>query len=130
MSKYTVAIVGVTGIVGSEVLKILGERNFPIKDLKLVASSRSEGTKIPFQGDNHIVHEATPDSFDNTDLVFIAAGSSTSKELAPEAAKRVHGHPRRERPPRRRDRRHLRRVGVCPRDALREVGPGESKPRP
>ena len=51
MSKYTVAIVGVTGIVGSEVLKILGERGFPIKDLKLLASSRSEGTEIPFQGE-------------------------------------------------------------------------------
>ena len=88
MSKYTVAIVGVTGIVGSEVLKILGERGFPIKDLKLLASSRSEGTEIPFQGDNHIVHEAPPDSFDGTDLVFIAAGGATSKALAPEAARR------------------------------------------
>ena len=86
--SYTVAIVGVTGAVGGEVLKILEERNFPVKELRAFASARSEGMQVTFKGEKITVHEATPDGFEGVDIAFFSAGGSTSKRLAPEAAKR------------------------------------------
>jgi aspartate-semialdehyde dehydrogenase len=86
--SYTVGIVGVTGAVGGEVLKILEERNFPVKELRAFASARSEGMQVTFKGEKVTVHEATPEGFEGVDIVFISAGGSTSKRLAPEAAKR------------------------------------------
>ena len=88
MRSYTVAIVGVTGAVGGEVRKILEERDFPVKELRVLASARSEGMTIAFKGEALTVHETKPESFEGTDLVFFAAGGGTSKRLAPEAAKR------------------------------------------
>ncbi len=85
---YSVAIVGVTGAVGGEVLRILEERKFPVKEVRALASARSEGREVEFSGDKLTVHEATPDSFDGAQVVFFAAGGGTSKRLAPEAAKR------------------------------------------
>ncbi len=78
------AILGATGIVGKELLKILDERNFPIGQLKLLASERSKDTTIHFRGKEYPVELAAKDSFKNIDIVLSAAGSII-KELAPAA---------------------------------------------
>jgi aspartate-semialdehyde dehydrogenase len=88
MSGANIAIVGATGAVGQVVLSILEERNFPVGDLRLLASKRSAGNKVSVMGSEFTVGEATPDSFEGMDIVFFAAGGSTSQTLAPEAAKR------------------------------------------
>lgn len=88
MSGINIAVVGATGAVGQVVLSILEERNFPVGYLRLLASKRSAGTRVSVMGQELEVGEATPDSFDGTDIVFFAAGGSTSQTLAPEAAKR------------------------------------------
>lgn len=87
MKKYNVAIVGATGAVGHELLKVLAERSFPVENLLLLASARSEGKKMTWQGREYTVHEATPEAFEGVDLVLFAGGS-ISKTLAPEAVKR------------------------------------------
>lgn len=87
MKKYNVAILGATGAVGQEFLKLIEERNFPFKELKLLASERSAGKTIEFMGKSYIVEEATPDSFKDVQIALFAGGS-ISKTLAPEAAKR------------------------------------------
>ena len=88
MSGANIAVVGATGAVGRVVLSILEERGFPIGRAKLLASSRSAGTKLPFMGEELVVEEASPDAFEGSDIVFFAAGGGTSKQLAPEAARR------------------------------------------
>lgn len=87
MKKYNVAIVGATGAVGHELLKVLAERNFPVENLVLLASARSEGIKMTWQGQEYTVHEAKPEAFEGIDIVLFAGGS-ISKTLAPEAVKR------------------------------------------
>jgi len=82
-----VAIVGATGAVGQELLALLAERNFPIKSLKLLASSRSAGKKIKFKGEEIVVQELRHDSFEGVDLVLSSAGGSISKEYMPSAVK-------------------------------------------
>jgi aspartate-semialdehyde dehydrogenase len=82
-----VAIMGSTGAVGQELLTLLRERNFPVSELRLLASSRSAG-KITRFGDEHItVRELKHDSFEGIDLVLASAGGSLSKEFAPSAVK-------------------------------------------
>ncbi|HIK36725.1 MAG: aspartate-semialdehyde dehydrogenase [Geminocystis sp.] len=80
--EYRVAILGATGAVGTELIHILAERKFPIKELKLLASPRSAGTKIPFQGELLEVEATTEQAFTGMDLVLASAGSSTSKQWA------------------------------------------------
>ena len=87
MKKYNVAIVGATGAVGHELMKVLAERDFPINELKLLASARSEGKILQYRGEDLVVHEAKPESFEDVDIVLFAGGS-ISKTLAPEAVKR------------------------------------------
>jgi aspartate-semialdehyde dehydrogenase len=87
VKKYNVAIVGATGAVGHELLKVLAERNFPVDNLVLLASARSEGIKMTWQGQEYTVHEAKPEAFEGIDIVLFAGGS-ISKTLAPEAVKR------------------------------------------
>jgi len=82
-----VAVVGATGAVGQELLRLLEARNFPVGTLRPLASARSAGTSITFKGQTVGVEEATPDSFAGMDIVFFAATGSLSKELAPAAAK-------------------------------------------
>ena len=78
-----VAIVGASGAVGQEFLKVLDERNFPIDELSLFGSSRSAGTSIVFRGKEHIVKELKHnDDFKGIDIAFVSAGGSTSKEFA------------------------------------------------
>ena len=84
MSQH-VAIAGATGAVGTEFLKLLEARDFPIKSLRLLASSRSAGSKLKFRGENLEVEELTPKSFKGIDIAFFSAGGSRSKEFAPHA---------------------------------------------
>lgn len=79
---YNIAILGATGAVGTELLQLLEERNFPIKSLKLLASPRSAGTQIAFQGKNITVEAASADAFQGIDIVLASAGGSTSKKWA------------------------------------------------
>ena len=83
-----VAILGATGAVGTELLELLQSRNFPIADLKLLASPRSAGRTISFQGEELPVEPVTDDSFENVDIVLASAGGSTSKTWAPKAVER------------------------------------------
>lgn len=86
MKKYNIAIVGATGMVGRTFLKVLEERNFPIDNLYLLASSRSRGTKINFQNKTYIVEELTSESFSKKiDIALFSAGGNLSREMAPVA---------------------------------------------
>ena len=84
MSQH-VAIAGATGAVGTEFLKLLEARDFPMKSLRLLASSRSAGSKLKFGGENLEVEELTPKSFKGIYIAFFSAGGSRSKEFAPHA---------------------------------------------
>ncbi len=88
MHEYNVAVVGATGAVGRTMIKILEERNFPVKDLKLLASERSEGKKLRFKDKTITVERLTPQSFDGIDIALFSAGGERSKTFAPEAVKR------------------------------------------
>ncbi|MFD1018237.1 aspartate-semialdehyde dehydrogenase [Thalassobacillus hwangdonensis] len=85
---YNVAVVGATGAVGQKMIQTLEERNFPINELKLLSSSRSAGKKVVFKGEELILEEAKPESFEGIDIALFSAGGSVSKQLAPEAVKR------------------------------------------
>ncbi|WP_003541267.1 aspartate-semialdehyde dehydrogenase [Desulfotomaculum nigrificans] len=77
MKKVNVVVVGATGAVGQELLKILNERNFPINNLKLCATSRSAGTSVEFQGRRYVVEETTPESFTDMDIALFAGGKAS-----------------------------------------------------
>src|SRR5687768_4025804 len=83
--SVNVAIVGATGAVGQEFLTVLAERDFPIKNLKLLASARSAGRMVEYRGKTYAVEELTRDSFDGVQIAFFSAGGSISKEFAPAA---------------------------------------------
>lgn len=82
-SHYNVAIVGATGAVGLEFLRVLEKRNFPIDTLKLLASANSIGKKLTFKNVEYPVELLTANSFDNIDIAFFSAGGARSKEFAP-----------------------------------------------
>ncbi len=84
---YHIAVVGATGAVGIEMIKTLEKRNFPVKDLTLLASARSVGKTIPFKGTQITVKELTEKSFAGIDIALFSAGGSVSKQFAPIAAK-------------------------------------------
>jgi len=84
---YRVAIVGATGLVGGEFLKILEQRKFPVDDLLLYASDRSAGKVISFMKQDLEVVETTETSFKGVDIAFFSAGADVSKQYAPIAAK-------------------------------------------
>jgi len=86
MSWHT-AIMGATGAVGTEFLKLLEERDFPLKSLKLLASHRSAGRKLPFAGEELVVEELGEDSFEGVELVLASAGGSLSQKYAPLAVR-------------------------------------------
>ena len=88
MADKTVAILGATGVVGTQMIQCLEERNFPVGKLVPLASARSVGKTVTFHGEAVPVVEATPDAFEGADIVLGAAGDSTAKALLPEAAKR------------------------------------------
>ncbi len=87
-SKLRVAILGATGAVGAQLLELLESRNFPIADLKLLASPRSSGRILSFKGENLPVEAVTENSFDNVDVVLASAGGSISKAFGPKAVEK------------------------------------------
>ncbi|RHW36387.1 aspartate-semialdehyde dehydrogenase [Neobacillus notoginsengisoli] len=84
----TIAVVGATGAVGQQIIETLMKRDFPYKKLVLLSSARSAGKKVNVGGNELIIQEARPESFDGIDIALFSAGGSVSMELAPEAAKR------------------------------------------
>jgi len=82
-----VAVVGATGAVGEAMLSILEERNFPVGKVYALASSRSEGKKIPFKGGSLVVEDLTDFDFSKVQIGLFSAGASISREYAPKAAK-------------------------------------------
>ncbi len=85
---YKVGIVGATGVVGRTILRVLEERSFPVAEMKLLASGRSEGTKLSFRGEEITVLETRRDNLRGMDLVFFAAGTDISSEFAPVAVEK------------------------------------------
>jgi len=88
LQGYHVAIVGATGAVGTQMMKTLEDRNFPVSKLTLLSSKRSAGKKLTFKGQEIEVQEATPESFEGVQIALFSAGGSVSKQLAKEAVKR------------------------------------------
>ena len=87
MKKYNVGILGATGAVGREMLKVLEERNFPMGELRLLASARSVGKKIPYSGKEYEVQLASTEAYDGLDFVLGAASNALAKEMAPHIVK-------------------------------------------
>ncbi|ANS74051.1 aspartate-semialdehyde dehydrogenase [Paenibacillus yonginensis] len=88
-TRWNVAVVGATGAVGEQIIKLLEKRDFPVGKLKLLSSARSAGTVVTFKGQEIVVEEARPDSFEGIDIALFSAGGDVSKELAPHAVR--HG---------------------------------------
>ena len=86
--RKVVAIAGATGAVGEVLLRVLEERDFPVSELRPLASERSAGTTVRFRGEPIEVRRALPEAFDGADFVFFAATGALSKELAPEVSRR------------------------------------------
>ena len=83
--SYSVAIVGATGAVGGEFLRLFEQRKFPISSLTLLASERSVGKTLEFAGKSVSIQEAKPGAFSGIDIAFFSAGASRSKALVPDA---------------------------------------------
>ena len=82
MSKnFNVAIAGATGAVGLEMLKTLERRNFPVRNLKLLASARSAGKTASYKGETLVIEEMKPESFKGVDIALFSAGSDISREF-------------------------------------------------
>jgi aspartate-semialdehyde dehydrogenase len=85
--KYNVAVVGATGAVGNEMVSILDERNFPVNKLKLLASTRSAGTRMEFKGEEYTVEVLAENSFTGVDIGLFSPGGAVSQKFAPIAGK-------------------------------------------
>jgi len=85
MRAQTIAVVGATGAVGVEILRVLERRNFPVGGLKLLASKRSVGKTLEFKGKPYKVEELTADAFKGVDIAFFSAGAGRSREFVPAA---------------------------------------------
>lgn len=88
MNKPNIAVLGATGVVGREILKVIENINLPYENIKLLSSKRSASKVVNFMGRDIVVEEACPESFDGVNVVMASAGASTSKMLAHEAVKR------------------------------------------
>ena len=75
---YSVAVVGATGAVGQEMLRVLAERAFPVRELRVLASARSAGKPVEFKGREYIVQELTETSFDGVQIALFSAGGKVS----------------------------------------------------
>lgn len=84
---YTVAVVGATGAVGTQMIKMLEESTLPIEKVRLLSSSRSAGKILTFKGQDIIVEETTEDSFEGVDIALFSAGGGTSAKFAPYAVR-------------------------------------------
>jgi aspartate-semialdehyde dehydrogenase len=87
MSSKVVAVAGATGVVGQQMLKVLEDRDYPVKSIKLLASERSKGKMLTFRGESIGVEVLSEDSFQGVDIALFSAGGGTSKHFAPFAAK-------------------------------------------
>src|SRR2546423_6776968 len=85
--EYHIAIVGATGAVGAELLRVLERRNFPVAMIRALASGKSAGRKVQFRNQPIIVEELTEDSFDKIDIAFFSAGGEISRKFVPIARK-------------------------------------------
>ena len=85
--ELVVAVAGATGAVGREMLKTLEQRNFPASKIIPLASSRSAGSRVPFQGGELVIEELTENSFEGVDLALFSAGGGTSQKFAPHAVR-------------------------------------------
>ena len=83
MKSYRVGILGATGAVGREMVKVLAERDFPLSELRLLASARSAGKKLAFKGQELTIREAADDAFEALDIVLGAAENDIAKRFAP-----------------------------------------------
>ena len=83
MKQPRVAIVGATGAVGQELLRVFEERDFDVSSLKLLASARSAGRTLRFRGEGHQVEAVAADAFRGVDVAFFSAGGDTAAALAP-----------------------------------------------
>lgn len=83
-----VAVVGVTGAVGQEFLRVLSDRDFPYRSIKMLASRRSAGKKLTFEDREYTIEELKPESFDGVDIALFSAGGSISKEMGPIAVEK------------------------------------------
>lgn len=86
MNGYRVAVVGATGMVGQEFIKVLEQRNFPIESIEMLASDRSAGKKLFFSHQEFKVKETTPESFKGIDIALFSAGAEISRYFSPIAA--------------------------------------------
>ncbi len=84
----SIAVVGATGAVGTLILQMLQERKFPYKTIKFLASARSAGKKLVFNGTEHVIEELKPESFDGVQLAIASTPDENAKEFVPEAVKR------------------------------------------
>ncbi|MDR2428429.1 MAG: aspartate-semialdehyde dehydrogenase [Candidatus Margulisbacteria bacterium] len=84
--KYNVAVVGATGVVGQEMLKVLEERKFPVGKIIPLASARTAGSRVEFQGQEVVVQELKETSFSDAQIALFSAGSAVSEKFAPLAA--------------------------------------------
>jgi aspartate-semialdehyde dehydrogenase len=87
-NAFTVAVVGATGVVGRTMIQVLLEREFPVGDLRLLASERSAGSTVSIDGRTYDVELATAEAFNGVDIALFSAGGDASRELAPLAAAR------------------------------------------
>ena len=87
MKLYTVAVLGATGAVGQEMIKILEERNFPVGKLVPLASARSAGKKMLFKGEEVTIQEAADSAFEGVDIVLGAAENNIAEKFAPAIVK-------------------------------------------
>ena len=86
--KYNVCVLGATGMVGREMIKVLEESNFPVNKFMPLASERTAGQKVDFQGKKYTVEVAAPGSFEGMQIGLFSAGAQVSRALAPEAVRR------------------------------------------
>jgi aspartate-semialdehyde dehydrogenase len=84
--EYAVAVAGATGAVGGAMLEVLERKNFPLRELRLLASERSVGKKLKFRGEEIAVQQLTKDAFAGIDIALFSAGGDRSLEFAPAAA--------------------------------------------
>ncbi|WP_456384255.1 aspartate-semialdehyde dehydrogenase [Persephonella sp.] len=88
MKNYNIAILGATGAVGQTMLRVLEERNFPVDEIRLLASERSAGKELEFMGIKYRVEPVSPEAFEGIDIALFSAGGSRSKQWAPVAVEK------------------------------------------
>ncbi len=88
MKHYNIAILGATGAVGQTMIKVLEEREFPIDEIRLLASPRSAGKELEYMGIKYKVEPVSPEAFEGIDIALFSAGGSRSKEWAPIAVEK------------------------------------------